>query len=244
MPTLTAKLVKDEAVMSRSSAMVASGLLIIAVTFAIRWFHQPGDQQDLAPLEEADPKANSSANPPRRGPYMVPRSEPQAAVPVAPESPKRKAPDYLVPEKPPGQARHIAAQHFMQSAAKDTVEGQTIARELIQNGYGPEYISILYNSALRLWATNNIKTADPATFADIFSMREKAVKDQLRLGTMSIPAITNSGLVDRLLELRPTKPYQNGPLITAGPGPDDRLLTSQDILDYISAHPAPTGNQP
>jgi hypothetical protein len=174
---------------------------------------------------------------------MIPRSAPQIPVPVEQPSPKPTMPDGNVQARAPGLAKHAAAQLFLQSGGKDTVAGQTIARELILNGYGPEYISIVYNSALALGATNNINTDDPTTYIRIAKMRETAVKDRLASsGTLSMPAITNADLLDRLLALRPSKAYQDRPLINVTPGPEGQLLTSQDILDYINAHPATPSN--
>jgi hypothetical protein len=216
---------------------------MVVVFFCIHLYHQQSIQIDSALPTRAELKPVSTPDSPRRGAYMVPRSEPPAPLPVEQPSLKPTMPDGSIQARAPGLAKHAAAQLFLQSVGKDTVAGQTIARELIQNGYGPEYISIVYNSALALGLTNNIKTDDPATFIKIAKMREAAVKGRLASsGTISMPAITNTDLVDRLLALRPSKPYQDRPLIHVTPGPDGQLLTSQDILDYINAHPAIPSN--
>jgi hypothetical protein len=144
--------------------------------------------------------------------------------------------------KSPEAMRHLAVHYFLQSAAKDTYEGQTIARELIQNGYGPEQITRVYSAAQSLSFINVSDIRDPNYKNRIYERRKQTAKDDLARESLNInwPMITNTNLLDKLLDLRPTVNYlgTNKPIAIAAQKPTDRVLTAQDILDYIKAHPS------
>jgi hypothetical protein len=145
--------------------------------------------------------------------------------------------------------RHVCACYFMQSLAKDTYEGQKIAKDLINNGYGVEYIGFIYNDSLGLGkrldelyqsrkyfgATRN----EIAQSADYKKRKETIIDDYVEGKRFKIAPLNNPELLNQLLELHPKKQYETYSFqeVKAAGTPENRWLSGKDVLDYIQKHP-------
>lgn len=220
------------------AVVLGTAFIVMCVVLGIQ-----GPKKAIIPLEPPQLKHASSfaeAMKADRVPRMVRGSVTRngqlqdGALPVLTEAQKKAI------EKRHRGTVHIATTEFMKSAMRDSVVGQEMALELINRGYGIEYMPYIYGESHTLWKIRECfkKNGNENMFETVsHDLKEKSI-GMLEAGIGYLPPLNDRYLLYTLLDKLPQgSPYQ-GPEIKPEDTPEDKWLSDKDILKYIQDHPA------
>lgn len=218
-----------------------------AVSLLLGLLVQSPGPESLSPPSRKEWRPTPVKSPSPRQGTAVSRPEYGLATPAV-----ERAPEASAQSDPVKLRKHIAAQQFLNSPARDTQACRQMLNQLLDHGYGIEHLQPVYMAAweIRKWdpacaavyvgtptGQKLVSADDPEHQESLADLREKTkyrMMEELRRGIHGA-VIDNPELLSEILDIRPKVFYGQsyGSLASS----DVPLLDEQDVLKYLGTQP-------